>query len=137
MDFAHSVRDSFKKRSRALSRRGAVVDCTPVKEIIDGEESLENRLDVTISYRVDGARVSMRLKVWADRWVWFDARCASKLGWVWSHTAEGRFISDNGARDLVARAEKAMDASHLEIKKVEAEMERIWSTNLATGPRGS
>lgn len=134
-DFSHAVRNSFKKRSRALSRRGATVDCTPVKEIVNGKESRVNRTDVTISYRLNAARVNIRLQVWADRWVWFDARSGSKSGWVWEYTTEGRFVSDNGARDLVMRTEKSMDASHIESSKVAAEMEVIWSTCLATGPR--
>jgi len=45
-DFAAAVRLAFHKRHKALSRRGATVECTPVKEIVDGHESDVGRTDV-------------------------------------------------------------------------------------------
>ena len=136
-DFSRAVLNAFRKRFRALSRRGATVECTPVKEIVNGRESERGRTDIRIAYRVEGARVELRLHVWGDRWVWVDARRASKAGWIWEFTSEGRFISQNGARNLVARAEETMDASFLPAADVSPTMSAIWSKCLAVGPRRS
>ena len=134
-DFAQMVIGAFRKRSKALSRRGSTVECTPVKEIVDGQESKLGRTDVTIAYRIEGARIELRLHVWADRWVWVDARRGSKTGWVWEFTDEGRFVSPGGAQDLVRRAEDTIDASYLSAVDVSPAMSKIWSKHLARGPR--
>jgi hypothetical protein len=126
---------AFKKRSKALSRSGSTLECTPVKEIVDGRESERGRTDVTIDYRVDAARVTLRIHAWGDRWVWIDARRSSKAGWVWEFTAEGRFVASNGAREFVERAEATISASYLPDTEVSAAMRAIWLKCLATGPR--
>jgi hypothetical protein len=126
---------AFQKRSKALSRRGVTLECTPVKEIVNGRESERGRTDVRMAYRVDGARVELRIHAWGDRWIWVDARRASKSGWVWEFTAEGRFVASNGVRDLVGLAEDTIDSSFLPGTEVVLAMHAIWSKRLATGPR--
>jgi hypothetical protein len=135
IDFSSAVLEVFRKRSRAISRRGATVQCVPVKEIVDGIKSQRGRTDVSIAYRIEGARVELRVHAWGDRWVWIDARRHSKSGWVWEFTNEGRFVSPNGARDLVACVEDTLDASFLASSKVSQAMSLIWSKRLSTGPR--
>jgi hypothetical protein len=131
-DFSQEVIEAFRRRNRAISRRGATVECTPVKEIEDGIESLIGRTDVSIKYRGRGERISIRLIVWGDRWVWIDARRSSKSGWVWESTNEGRFISEGGARDLVTYAEATLSAAHLPAADVARAIAAIWSKSLAT-----
>ena len=131
-DFSQAVIEAFRKRNRAISRRGAAVECTPVKEIEDGIESLIGRTDVSIKCRGGGARISIRLIVWGDRWVWIDARRSSKSGWVWESTNEGRFTSEGGARDLVTYAEATLSAVHLPTADVPRAIAAIWSKSLAT-----
>ena len=130
-DFAAAVRLAFLKRNKALSRRGATVECTPVKEIVDGHESDVGRTDVRIAYRVQGARISLRLTAWGDRWVWVDARRSSKLGWAWESTSKGRFFAPDEARDLVARVEETLSACHLPVGDVPRAISAIWSECLA------
>jgi hypothetical protein len=135
VDFSSAVLEAFQKRQRAFSRRGAPVECTPVKEIVDGRESEIGRTDVRIEFRVDRARITLRLQVWGDRWVWVDARRSAKFGWVWESTSEGRFVSPGGARDLVAHVEETLSAAHLPIADVPRAISAIWSRCLAVGLR--
>jgi hypothetical protein len=134
-DFADAVLEAFRKRSRAFARRGAPVECTPVKEIVNGHESEIGRTDVRIVTRVGGTRVRVSLNVWGNRRVWVDARRASKSGWVWEYTAEGRLISRSDERDLVARTENTLNAAYLPDSDVCRAMDAIWSACLASGPR--
>lgn len=134
-DFSCAIQEALRKRRRALSRRGASVSWTCVKEIVNGRETEKGRTDVTIDYRVNGLPVTLRMNVWADRWVWIDARCSTKQGWLWEFTDEGRFISKNGARALVQCAEKTIDASFLPARDAPSVISKVWSTCLASGPR--
>lgn len=134
-DLSHAVRLAFRKRSRALSRRGATVECTPVKEVVDGRDSELGRTDVSIEYRVERANVSLRLCVWGDGWVWVDARRSSKSGWVWESTSEGRFVSQNGAGDIVVHVEETLGACHLPVAEVPRAISAIWSRCLSVGLR--
>jgi hypothetical protein len=133
VDFSAALLEAFRKRSKALSRRGATVECIPVKEIVDGRESELGRTDVTIRYR--GPHAQLRVHAWGDRWVWVDARRGSKAGWVWEYTGEGRFISPSGAPGLVQLVEQTMDCAHLAASDVSRAMAAIWSKCLAVGPR--
>ena len=134
-DFSQSALEAFRKRSKALARRGAALECLPVKEIVDGRESERARIDVGLSFRDGGSSVSFRIHVWSDRWVWVDARRSSKSGWTWEFTREGRFSGIDGARGLVELAEKSMDASFLSNEDVSPALSRLWTKHLATGPK--
>jgi len=134
-DFSVALLEAFRKRSKALSRRGATVECGPVQEIVDRQESKMGRTDITIRYRVEGAHVQLRVHAWGDRWIWVDARRGSKTGWVWEYTSEGRFISPSGARGLVEFIEKTIDCSFLAVSDVSQAIAAIWSKCLAIGPR--
>jgi MoxR-like ATPase len=133
--FAREVLDAFQKRSRSLSRRGAILECLSVKEIVDGRDYERERTNVSIAYRVSAARVMLRVHAWDDRWVWIDARRASKSGWVWEFTTEGRIVAPGGARALVALAEETLDVSFLPSAEVPSAMSAIWAKRLASGPR--
>lgn len=134
-DFSVSVLEAFRRRSKALSRRGATVECLPVKEVVDGQESSRSRTDVTIKYRVEGAHLQLRVHVWSDRWTWVDARRRSKAGWLWEYRNEGRFLGPKGARGLVELVEKTMDESCLSASDAPRAISAIWSGCLAFGPR--
>jgi hypothetical protein len=134
-DFSVALLEAFRKRSRALSRLPATVECIPVREIVDGQESELGRTDLTIKYRAKGTRVQLRVHAWGDRWIWVDARRGSKVGWVWEYTNEGRFISPSGAPGLVQLIEQTMDCAYLATSDVSRAMAAIWSKCLAVGPR--
>ena len=133
-DFSIAVQNAFFKRAKAISRRGANIEIQAIRELLDAK-SERSRTDATITYRVDGAHVQLRVRAWEDRWVWIDIRRRSKVGWVWEYTGEGRFISSKGARGLVEHAEETMAASFLAVEKLPAAIERLWSKCLALGPR--
>jgi hypothetical protein len=79
--------------------------------------------------------VSVRVLLWADRWVWVDARqygTRRKGGWVWSKTLEGRFVASGGAGVLVATLEASMS---LYAAQPATEIARIWERHLAVGPQ--
>ena len=135
LNFADAVLQAFRKRSRSIGRRGASLECTPVKEVVNGHESDIGRTDVRIAHRVAGARVELRLNVWGNRRVWVDARRSSKSGWVWEYTAEGRLVPSCDERDLVTRTEQTLDAAYLTDSEVSRAMDAIWSACLASGPR--
>jgi hypothetical protein len=132
-DFADAVLLAFRKRGRALSRGGATVECTPVKEIVDGRASGIGRTDVSIAHR--GTRASIRLVVWGDRWVWVDARRYSKVGWVWKCRSEGWFVSQDGAPAVVAHVEETLSACRLPTAEVPGAISEIWAKCLSVGLR--
>ena len=131
-DFSQEVLTAFRRRSKAISHKGATLHAIPVKEIVDGRESKLSRSDVELIYRIDSARVMLRIHTWADRWVWVDARRSSKSGWVWESTSEGRFSSPGGARDLVAYAEATLSAAHLSATDAPQAISAIWSKCLTS-----
>jgi hypothetical protein len=136
VDFSVALLEALRKRSKALSRRGATIECSPVKELVDGRESGLGRTDVTIRYRRgEGPDVQLRVHAWGDRWVWVDARRNSKAGWMWEYTNEGRFILPGGARGLVELIERTMDCAHLAASDVVRAIAALWSRCLAVGPR--
>jgi hypothetical protein len=135
VDFTVDVIESLKKRSRAIRHRGATVEWCRVQEIEEGRHRDIGRVDIDVAYRVRSARVSFRLIVWGDRQIWVDVRRASKVGWVWAVTLEGRFVSANGARDLVERIEQTLSASWGDAEEIPSMIGAVWSKSLAKGPR--
>jgi hypothetical protein len=132
-DFTEEVAAACAKRTRAVSRRGAKIQCLRIQEIEDGRASAIRRLDVDVSYRVEDARVHIRVYTWSDRWLWIDARRASKSGWAWEVTLEGRYIDKRGARGVVEIIEKMIDAAWGAPEVVGARIRAMWSPYLATG----
>lgn len=136
-DFTREFAEALRRRAKAITYRGAKIECIPVKEIVDGKESDIRRVDLKLSYRVVRVPVKLQLHVWDDRWVWVDVRQSSRIGWAWEYTAEGRFLSSNGARDLIGRLEKTIDATWAAHKDAKKSVDEIWSKCLATGPRAT
>ena len=75
-------------------------------------------------------RARLRLEAWPDRWVQFDARQASKKGWVWQFAAEGRLVGGHGPVKLVTTIEASIAAAGAPIA-----LGAIWDPILAKGPR--
>lgn len=134
-NFEESVVDSFQKRRKALRHQGVLMESTPVREIIDGRDSEFKRVDITLSYRVDAAKVMLRLAVWGDGWIWVDVRRHSKKGWAWEFTTDGRMSSVEGARALTQCAEATINATMLPSEDVVQAIQAIWVHVLARGPR--
>lgn len=134
-DFVQEVIDGLRKRSKAIKHSGGSLDWERVKEIENGVESTIGRLDVDVSYRISASAVRIRLIVWSDRWIWIDVRRRAKLGWAWEVTAEGRFLSEQGARDLIRRLEETIDVTWSADAQIASLVERIWKPHLAHGPK--
>jgi len=133
--FLDNVARAYRKRSKAISRRGVDLKIESVKEVVEGQESDTGRIDITLSFRLRGKPATFRLHVWGDRWIWIDARRPSKNGWLWEYTTEGRITDVNDLPRLVERSEQSLDAAHLDDQEVAKRLREIWSTSLASTPR--
>ena len=131
--FTDDVVRSVKARSKAMKHRGMKISINRIKEVKDGAESDTRRLNVDIGYRVDAVPVQLRLAIWDDRWIWLDVRRGGKAGRTWHATMEGRFVSREGAKELISQIEATVDASfETEPSRL---IEKIWKAALALGPR--
>ena len=134
-DFSSAVLEALRKRMKAIKRKGVDVHLQPVKEVVDGRESDRGRLDVDLAYRVQSAKVRVRIKVWGDRWIWLDARRSSKAGWVWEYTVDGRLLPSYSASDLVKLAEQTIATAYLPDDSVARAIASVWTKCLARGPQ--
>src|SRR4051812_19467133 len=110
------------KRSKAIKYQGAQLAFQRCDEP-RGEPAY---VGVQISFPVEARTVSVRLKAWADRWIWLDARRSTKRGWAWSVTLDGRLIASDLAGDLVQQLEATIAASKDRDDLVRGQIERVW-----------
>lgn len=129
------VANAFEERRKSIKRRGASLELVPAKDMGDGRERARERIDVVISFRIDGSRANIRVYIWDDRWIWIDARRSAKSGWAWQFTSEGRFLPIHDARMLVALTEKTLSAGYLSEGNVATALSELWQRFLASGPR--
>jgi hypothetical protein len=114
------------KRRRAIRHKVRSIAVEKVLERTSDEEF--EKLEIV----TDVGAVRLRLFIWDDRWVVVDARVATKSsGWAWEFTAQGRLVG-NEARTLVGALEASVDAAAAHSSD---DMERVWKSLLATGPR--
>jgi hypothetical protein len=130
--FVAELAEAFRARRRAIKHRGAKLDWTRSSESVANAQPPVARLDVDCDYGRPQSK--LRIIVWDDRWMWVDARCGSKKGWVWAVTLEGRFLAAKGAKPLVALLEQTLDAIG-SANNIEAAIAALWSPHLAQGPR--
>jgi len=124
---------AFERRRRALHLLDAEIESHLVPDT-DARGADFHRSETAIQLRIDGRSVIVRVHAWPDRWVWVDARHSVRGGWQWQFTTQGRFIVD-GARALVANAEKTVHAAHRPAGEVPAAMHAIWDGVLISGIR--
>jgi len=128
-EFLASVLASMKKRQKAIKYKTTAMTCDKVIETHDSvrKEKLET------SFR--WMKRDLRAFVWEDRWVWVDFRSASKRGWLWEWTFEGRLLPRHDGRVLVDALEKTLDAAPSDDAGDVSVFGAIWRTLLAQGPK--
>jgi hypothetical protein len=97
-DVLREFRDAVARRSKSLKHAFRTVALEGIADQADGQFGLQ--LSAT-AWR-EGRPPILRLQLWPDRWVWFDARQAGPGGgWKWSWTIDGRLSHDRSARDML------------------------------------
>lgn len=131
--FPRAVQAAFGIRRRGILHFGTELEseCVPDDDDSQGRET--ERCSTTLTLRVDGRSVIVRVQAWHDRWLWVDARHSSAAGWRWEFTVQGRFLPSQGARAVVTRVEKMLRAAHLAPAQAPQVMAEIWSKSLAAG----
>jgi hypothetical protein len=104
------------------------------ERILEREDGVETgKLEVDCAI---GRRISIRLYVWDDRWIWIDARQGSKAdGWLWDFSDQGRLIGGLTGRNLVNAFEHSIVATSGMTKERLDRFHDIWSTIFARGPQ--
>ena len=124
--FLADILAALAKRRRALRHKTGDIAVEKVLEATSGAE--DEKLE--ISCDVGPAR--LRLFAWADRWIFIDARTATKTGgWEWEFSQQGRLLGGE-ARALIGVFERSIDATAM--KSTES-LEDVWKPLLASGPR--
>jgi hypothetical protein len=133
---AEPLRDflaAVNSRSRSLKRtfRKIIFDASNDEA---SEPPLE-KLDVTFQKGITSNSVRIKLVIWADRWVWVDAREPSRQGWRWFRTFDGRLAGGQSGADLLRAIEEFAVSLPGNTDDL-AIAERIWSKILLKGPTG-
>jgi len=133
-EFLNSVVYSLRKRHKSLKHKLHSITCNKVYEVYEDNTKLEKlELDFRESRTYNG--MTCRLFVWPDRWVWVDARKATKKGWEWEWTFEGRLLGGYGGRELISAIEEALfESTDENFKPIMFEVKEIWRPLLAKGP---
>lgn len=131
-EFLEDIAEAFRKRRKSLSHRVSRAECHKVYELVDGKKT--ERLEV---YLQDGTRprgALLRMHVWPDRLVWLDARIATKAGWAWAWTYEGRLLGNHTGRDVIIALEECIDLlPRMEGSRI-GELDGPWKHLVAKGP---
>lgn len=129
--FLADVVTSLRRRRKAL--RHEIRELRIERIIERGDDGAREKLEIHCG---DARRLGMRLFVWDDRWLWFDAREGSKAdGWLWEYTRDGRLFGDDPGRRLVKALEDSIAATFELSRNDLARLARIWTPLLARGPR--
>jgi hypothetical protein len=134
-NFPRTLNEAFATRRRAIRFVGGQLESVVTRDIADSRGRELERGETTLTFRVDGRSVIVRVHAWEDRWLWVDARHSSKRGWMWEFTSQGRFLPAAGARGVVTKVEAMMRAAHLPPADVPRSMSAIWERTLASGPK--
>lgn len=130
----HALKDVYeniKRRSKAIKYRGGLLSCERILER-DGDESME-KLEFSYGPKKSVSAPSIRMYVWSDRWVWVDAREASRNGWKWEWTGEGRAPGQDFGRVLTKALERSIDEAITCLGNAPDELEKIWGPLLSDG----
>ena len=78
----------------------------------------------------------LKIVIWHDRFVWLDARVASKRdGWIWEWTFDGRLLGDKSGKDLVEAVEKTIHILSYAKQGETDQLSAPWKPLLARGPK--
>ena len=123
--------DSLRRRRRALRNKSRSINLDRVIESTNGQRI--EKLELTIELSVPSL-TTIRVFVWADRFIWVDARRGSKDGWTFSWTKEGQLVGRRKGQLRVA-IEKTLEAAGLIQSEDTSTLDEIWTPVVSTGLR--
>ncbi len=131
-EFLEGLATAFRQRRRSLSQSACRVELAKTYEV-EGEEKHE-RLEIEIG-GVVGRGPVLRFHAWADRLIWIDTRRATKQGWAWSWSNEGRFADEYGPRHFIEALENTYALLDEMSPGRTATLDGIWKPLLAQSPK--
>lgn len=131
-DFLSEILESIRKRARPIKYQVNSFSCTKVveKDNTVVREKLELRLDTK---GVQG-KVTLRVHLWQDGWLWVDVRLAKSRKLVKEWTHEGRFLRQLGGAALVRSIEATIAVVSSNQQFGVAELTDEWSRVVSRGP---
>lgn len=130
-EFLKALVESFRRRRKALSHKSSAIQVEKVREVEGNQET--EKLEITLE---NYDNISVRLHVWADRWMWLDARKGSKCGWIWTWQEEGWPLRPSNCREIVEALEGTHDLAFGMEPTRTHEFSALWNSILARGPTG-
>jgi hypothetical protein len=131
--FLAEVAASIKRRQKAIKHRAFGLSCERLWETSD--EIKREKLELMLLGPKSSRSAQLRFFAWSDRWIFADAREASKVGWKWDWTVEGRILGHVTGHDLIAAVESSYAASPFFTERdFLDEIKSIWQPLLAARP---
>ena len=129
--FGDAFRTALRKRRKAIKQKLRQLE---TERLVDrSDEGDLSGLSVECDLWMPRTRI--RICVWDNRWVWFDARQGSKQGWRWFYTHEGRMFGEETGPRLVAALESSVGSAHDAAHDGRMTFAAIWEPLLAQGPK--
>lgn len=124
---------SLRKRHKALKHKVGKLDCERIIELADGQRV--EKMELALHPLASGHSVCLRVFAWEDRWIWLDARAATKRGWAWEWTYEGRLLGEYSGREIVEGIETTLTSILGIESRGTGELTDVWAGLLAQGPK--
>lgn len=131
MDPIETIKGALESRSKSWKHRGASIALLEVANDPHGHR----RLEFEARSKSRRSQAFLQVYFWEDRWIWIDAREASKDGWKWEWTSEGRVAPHRWGRPLTKKIEDTFELTSYADNRVPEQLECEWGTFLAAGPR--
>ena len=125
------ISDSLRRRRRALRNKTRSINLDRVIESEGGCRT--EKLELTVEPLVP-RRAYVRVFLWADRFIWVDARQPSKNGWRFSWSKEGQLVGRKRGQ-LQKTIEQTIDELAGDPTRVDATLEELWAPIISTGLR--
>lgn len=132
--FLNEIAKSYSKRRKSLAYDAFNLKFNKVFDVIAGGKT--EKIEIAIQAASSANSANLRLYIWADRWIWVDARKSVKnAGWEWEYTTEGRLTGGSSACDAIdAFKEFYVLSAHFSPDTVSKDSFGIWGKLLAKGP---
>lgn len=127
--FLSLVVNGFKRRSKAIKHKTKNLTFDRVTERKEDNSEFEK---IEIEATNLGGNSQFRIFIWEDRWIWIDARCLGKNGWVWEWTRDGRLIAEDKQRVIVTAFEQSLMVLYEENSQIVFELDAIWKPLLSS-----
>ena len=129
--FLAALLNSLKRRSKALKNKNASPKIERFVDTQDGES--EERIEITVVQRT---RQRLTVIAWEDRAIQVQAsESILQAGWKFQFVCSGRFIGAPDGREIVQALEASLSAMFEMTSENVAQLDTIWGSLLATGPR--